>query len=187
MIKKTIGKWGTLPSEKKQLLQFRGGEQSDIDDYDSETESDTDSENDYESESEAESDSDSDSDSDGDEERYSRQFYTLGARAHGLVRSSTIVVDGPAQSGLVYEAVKNLALSGVGKIILLTKDKGGEYDSSSEDEDDEEGDSDRETRRLEDLYYNSKMDDLGSTYRNGAVAECFANHQEDAMDEIDDV
>ena len=56
LIKKTIGKWGTLPSEKKQLLQFRGGEQSDIDDYDSETESDTDSENDYESESEAESD-----------------------------------------------------------------------------------------------------------------------------------
>ena len=60
------------------------------------------------------------SDKKSDEERYSRQFYTLGARAHSLVRSSTMVIDGSVKSGLVYETVKNLALSGVGRVIILT-------------------------------------------------------------------
>jgi len=104
---------------------------------------------------------------DNDEERYSRQFYTLGARAHSLVRTSTILVDGPARSGLVYESVKNLALSGVGKIILLTND--GETSQG----------------QLEDNYFNHDMDDLGTVYRRGAKAECFPNASED--DEVDDV
>ena len=40
-------------------------------------------------------------DGDGDDERYSRQVYTLGARAHGLVRSCTVVLDGPPSSRLL--------------------------------------------------------------------------------------
>jgi hypothetical protein len=98
---------------------------------------------------------------DHDEERYSRQMYALGARAHGLVRSTTAILDGPLgkvlrptslglssrgehgfrslheresdgtssistgkeiPSGLLYEIAKNLALSGVGRIILVQDD-----------------------------------------------------------------
>ncbi len=92
-----------------------------------------------------------------DEERYSRQFYTLGARAHSLVRSSTILIDGPARSGLVYETVKNLALSGVGKIILLTTEDMVETSQG----------------RLEENYFNFDMDDLGAVYRRGAQLECY--------------
>ena len=32
---------------------------------------------------------------DNDDERYSRQMYALGARAHKLVRSTTAILDGP--------------------------------------------------------------------------------------------
>jgi ubiquitin-activating enzyme E1 len=83
-----------------------------------------------------------------DEERYSRQVYTLGARAHGLVRSATVYVDGPSKSGLLYECVKNLALSGVGKIVIVTSDE--EIDAA---------------------YHLSQLDDLGRTYIRGACAE----------------
>lgn len=81
---------------------------------------------------------------DDDEERYSRHFYTLGARAHTLVRSSTVLIDGPAASGLVYEAAKNLALSGVSSILILTNDGG--------DGGGDEG---------EEGYFEEGMDDLG--------------------------
>jgi ubiquitin-activating enzyme E1 len=83
-----------------------------------------------------------------DEERYSRQVYTLGARAHGLIRSATVYIDGPAKSGLVYECAKNLALSGIGKIVIL---------SSSEEHDA--------------AYHSAELDDLGITYMKGARAE----------------
>ncbi|CAJ1969534.1 unnamed protein product [Cylindrotheca closterium] len=85
---------------------------------------------------------------DNDEERYSRQVYTLGARAHGMVRSSTVYVDGPSDSGLLYECVKNLALSGVGKIVLVTSDE-----------------------TMDAAYHSTDMDDLGRTYISGARAE----------------
>jgi len=98
----------------------------------------------------------------GDEERYSRQVYTLGARAHSLVRSSTIVIDGPAASGLVYEIVKNLALSGVGQIIILS--------NKNNNEDDEN------VMKKDSNYYCGELDDLGKTYQRGALAECFPNH-----------
>ena len=112
-------------------------------------------------ESDIDSDTDvTDDDSADDEERYSRQLYTLGARAHSLVRSSTILVDGPARSGLVYESVKNLALSGVGKIILLTNEG-----QASQGE-------------LEEHYFNQEMDDLGNVYRRGAKVECFPDDEE---------
>ena len=85
---------------------------------------------------------------DTDEERYSRQVYTLGARAHGLVRSSIIYIDGPATSGLVYECAKNLALSGVGSIVILTHNDENEK-----------------------TYHNSELDDLGKAYQRAARAE----------------
>ena len=83
-----------------------------------------------------------------EEERYSRQVYTLGARAHGLVRSATVFVDGPCASGLTYETVKNLALSGIGTIIIVTS-------QSSHDTN----------------YHYSRWDDLGNSYVRGARAE----------------
>lgn len=86
--------------------------------------------------------------SDDDEERYSRQVYTLGARAHGLVRSATVYLDGPSRSGLVFECAKNLALSGIGSIVLVT---------SGEDEDA--------------AYHSSQLDDLGKTFITGARSE----------------
>eukprot|EP00980_Cylindrotheca_fusiformis_P009925 scaffold2195_cov132-Cylindrotheca_fusiformis.AAC.9 len=86
--------------------------------------------------------------SENDDERYSRQLYTLGARAHGMVRSATVYVDGPSESGLLYECVKNLALSGVGKIVIVTSDK-----------------------KEESTYHSPELDDLGRTYITGARAE----------------
>lgn len=100
-----------------------------------------------------------------DEERYSRQVYTLGARAHSLVRSSTILIDGPSRSGLMYEAAKNLALSGVGKIIIV-------------------GNEDEESAKLESAYHEFSLDDLGAVYRRSAIAECFKT--EEAASEVSD-
>jgi ubiquitin-activating enzyme E1 len=103
-----------------------------------------------------------DTNEENEEERYSRQFYALGARAHSLVRTSTIIIDGPPESGLVYECVKNLALTGVGAIIFLAT-------------------SDMcETTVHESNYLNSNMDDLGRIYRQGAHAECVASGMEEA-------
>jgi len=81
---------------------------------------------------------------DNDEERYSRQVYTLGAKAHGLIRSSTVYLDGPVESGLMYETAKNLALSGVRHIVIV---------ESKVD------------------FYDSKLDDLGNAYKRSATAE----------------
>lgn len=98
-----------------------------------------------------------------DEERYSRQVYTLGARAHGLVRSATVYIDGPYTSGLTYEAAKNLALSGIGKIIIVTSEL--PHDEN---------------------YHLPKWDDLGNTYVRGARAELGVREddQEISSDEI---
>eukprot|EP00592_Proboscia_alata_P026600 CAMPEP_0194445150 /NCGR_PEP_ID=MMETSP0176-20130528/127696_1 /TAXON_ID=216777 /ORGANISM="Proboscia alata, Strain PI-D3" /LENGTH=663 /DNA_ID=CAMNT_0039271663 /DNA_START=123 /DNA_END=2111 /DNA_ORIENTATION=+ len=83
---------------------------------------------------------------DDDAERYSRQFYTLGVRAQTCIRSSTIYLDGPPTSGMVYECAKNLALSGVGSLVFL-----------------EEEEEKREGTR--------EKDALGEAYRNAARAE----------------
>lgn len=91
-----------------------------------------------------------------DSERYSRQMYVLGARAHALVRSSNIIVDGPLRSGLLYECVKNLALSGVGSIILLS---------------DNTNDANDEMSNLHRIYHNEKHDDLGNAYTRAAQEE----------------
>ena len=102
---------------------------------------------------------------DDDDERYSRQMYALGARAHKLVRSTTAILDGPlgvistekdksseVPSGLLYELAKNLALSGVGRIVLV------QHDSSSDDEE-------------EAYYFDGSLDDLGAAYHRAAIAE----------------
>ena len=65
-----------------------------------------------------------------------------------MIRSATVYVDGPSTSGLMYEAAKNLALSGIGKIVIITSD-------STHDQN----------------YHLSKWDDLGNTYVRGARAE----------------
>lgn len=88
-----------------------------------------------------------------DEQRYSRQIYTLGQRAHGLIRSSTIYLDGPLSSGLLYECAKNLALSGVGNVVILA--------------DDTEDDVNIQDR----LYHNAAYDDLGRAYQRAARTE----------------
>jgi ubiquitin-activating enzyme E1 len=93
-------------------------------------------------------------DEDNDEERYSRQVYTMGARAHGLIRSSVIYVDGPIRSGLLWESIKNLALSGVGKLVLIV-------------DDDDENDGNDENGN----YHLSNLDDLGAMYIRGALSE----------------
>lgn len=93
-----------------------------------------------------------DATSSADEERYSRQVYTLGARAHALVRQTTVILDGPPTSGLLYECGKNLALSGVGSVVLLVDDN-------------------PESRSVHSAYHYSKLDDLGRAYRNAAMAE----------------
>lgn len=94
---------------------------------------------------------------DDDDERYSRQVYTLGARAHRLVRTATIYLDGPLESGLVYECAKNLALSGLGNIVLLVSDT---------DTKDNTG-----TDLVEDRYHKSDWDDLGQAYHRAARTE----------------
>jgi len=95
-----------------------------------------------------------DGEDDDDEERYSRQVYTMGARAHGLIRSSTIYVDGPMRSGLLWESVKNLVLSGVGKLVLIS------------DEDDSP-------------YHVPGLDDLGNSYIRGACNELKTDRSDD--------
>ena len=87
---------------------------------------------------------------DEDDERYSRQLYTLGARAQGLIRSSTVYLDGPSESGLLYEMAKNLALSGVRTIVLVTND---------------------EDETIDRHYHNPQLDDLGVAYQRAARQE----------------
>ena len=109
-----------------------------------------------------------------DEERYSRQVYTLGARAHSLIRKSSVIIDGPISSGLMYESIKNLALSGVGKIVILTRGDGlGNADKNIIDSTKEQN------------YFDSNFDDLGIMYRRGARAECFPVEEGD--DNINDL
>jgi ubiquitin-activating enzyme E1 len=91
-----------------------------------------------------------DGDDDEEEERYSRQVYAVGKRAHGLIRSSTIYLDGPASSGLLYETAKNLALSGIRKLVLVQPSSASAAD---------------------DAYYNAALDDLGKSYMRAARAE----------------
>ena len=83
-----------------------------------------------------------------DSERYSRQLYVFGTRAQSLIRQSCVVIDGPAESGLLWECVKNLALSGVGSLTLLI----GEDENSSG-------------------YHDAKYDDLGQAYIEAAKNE----------------
>jgi len=143
-----------------------------------------------------------------DDERYSRQMYALGARAHKLVRSTTAILDGPLggrllphssndnvevdgadgfdglksssdqskstisvkksvndksrseiPSGLVYEIAKNLALSGVGRIILVQDDNDNDISAT-------------ENKNYNDIgYFDGSLDDLGAAYHRAALAE----------------
>ncbi len=145
-----------------------------------------------------------------DDERYSRQMYTLGARAHNLVRSTTAILDGPlggkrrshalsgssldvrckgadgfegveanhhdlhattdvndtlqtneTPSGLLYEIAKNLALSGVGRIILVQNDNNDEGS-------------------IDAGYFDGSLDDLGAAYHRAALEEiCALNNYND--------
>jgi len=106
---------------------------------------------------------------DDDEERYSRQVYALGSRAHSLIRTSTILLDGPPASGLLWECAKNLALSGVGHMILLKDD----VNHDMPDESTNHKDTTRETRIIvpQKAYHNEALDDLGNAYKNAARAE----------------
>jgi ubiquitin-activating enzyme E1 len=101
-----------------------------------------------------------------DEERYSRQVYTVGTRAHNLIRNATVYLDGPPKSGLLYECAKNLALSGIRHLILLT-------DTNAEDDE------------VDQYYHNSEMDDLGYTYRRGASAEIFGENDTPDVSDAD--
>ena len=143
---------------------------------------------------------------DNDDERYSRQMFALGARAHKLVRSTTAILDGPmggkllasnkldddddviidgadgfdglqqgnngkenhnskrgdtssvtiseVPSGLLYEIAKNLALSGVGRIILVDDDAATPIDVG---------------------YFDGALDDLGAAYLRSALSEIFGS------------
>ncbi|KAL7445941.1 hypothetical protein ACHAXM_011760 [Skeletonema potamos] len=139
---------------------------------------------------------------DNDDERYSRQMFALGARAHKLVRSTTAILDGPmggkkpsnklddvmidgadgfdglqgsvnedhdskrddtslakfseVPSGLLYEVAKNLALSGVGRIILVDDD-------------------DAAATPTDVGYFDGTLDDLGAAYRRAALSEIFGS------------
>jgi ubiquitin-activating enzyme E1 len=101
-----------------------------------------------------------------DEERYSRQLYTVGARAHSLIRNATVYLDGPPKSGLLYECAKNLALSGIRHLILVV---GTNADGNDVDE----------------YYHNAAMDDLGYTYRRGACAEIFGENDRTDVSDAD--
>ena len=106
-----------------------------------------------------------------DEERYSRQVYTLGKQAHGLIRTATVYIDGPPQSGLVYECAKNLALSGIRHIILVTTSTSDNFDEKNAVETGEE------------LWYHSpELDDLGRTYQRGAKAEIYGDSDTQVSD-----
>ena len=90
---------------------------------------------------------------DSDEERYSRQVYALGHRAHGLIRSSTVYLDGPPSSGLMYEIAKNLALSGIRRLVLVVPSPTSpRYNNPS-------------------AYHNPELDDLGCAYISAATRE----------------
>ena len=108
---------------------------------------------------------DSEEEEENDEERYSRQVYTMGARAHGLIRSSTIYVDGPTTSGLLWESLKNLALSGVGKIVLV----------------------DHQDTTAEQAYHKPQLDDLGKMYIASAKQELKESNTKDSDNEIDEL
>lgn len=86
--------------------------------------------------------------SDEDEGRYSRQVYTLGSKAHALIRSSTVYLDGPLRSGLLFEVGKNLALSGVRRLVVVVS-----------------------KNAMEQTYHNYNLDDLGLTFQQGARSE----------------
>jgi hypothetical protein len=113
-----------------------------------------------------------------DAEWYSRQVYAVGARAHGLVRRATAVLDGPlggrrgaggdgagraTPSGLLYEVAKNLALSGVGRLVLVEED-GGEGGGAGAG------------------YFDGALDDLGAAYRRAALAEVGTDAGEEESD-----
>ena len=153
------------PLQQKFRLPFvipRGGSDADADD-DADADSDADDTGDEDRHSEINNDDD-------DEERYSRQLYTLGGRAQALVRGCTVIIDGPLQdtnnnkdgddangvSGLLCECVKNLALSGVGSIVLLV--------------DDERNNDMNETNNMNN-YHDPSGDDLGTSYIKGALNE----------------
>jgi ubiquitin-activating enzyme E1 len=83
-----------------------------------------------------------------DEERYSRQVFALGAEAHKRIRSSTVYLDGPGRSGLLYECAKNLALSGVRKLVLV-----------------------KSSEKVDAAYFKGELDDLGRAYHRAARSE----------------
>uniref|UniRef100_A0A7S0F7B5 Ubiquitin-activating enzyme E1 C-terminal domain-containing protein n=1 Tax=Pseudo-nitzschia arenysensis TaxID=697910 RepID=A0A7S0F7B5_9STRA len=85
----------------------------------------------------------------------------MGARAHGLIRSSTIYVDGPIRSGLLWESIKNLALSGVGKLVVVVDES-------------------------ENGYHSSDLDDLGAMYIRGALSE-LGRLEEDSSSDLTEV
>ena len=94
---------------------------------------------------------------DQEEERYSRQVYALGHRAHRLIRSSAVYLDGPLNSGLVYEIAKNLVLSGIHRLVLVVRSS--------------------ETTTTTGItahcsnYHNPLLDDLGAAYVRAAAQE----------------
>jgi len=78
----------------------------------------------------------------------------MGARAHGLIRSSCVCLDGPIRSGLLWESAKNLALSGVGRLVVLVDDDEMDGNDASEG-----------------CYHVPELDDLGEAYIRGAANE----------------
>lgn len=94
-----------------------------------------------------------------DDERYSRQVFTLGKRAHDLIRSSTIYLDGPTSSGLMYEVAKNLALSGVQHLVIVESSNPPEEEVLSS------------RYLLEQNYHDAELDDLGQAYMRAAREE----------------
>lgn len=60
------------------------------------------------------------------EERYSRQTFTLGARAQGIVRSDQTVLILDGNGGLSYEIAKNAALMGIRNILVLEEQENDE-------------------------------------------------------------
>ena len=96
-----------------------------------------------------------------EEERYSRQVYAVGKRAQGLIRSTTVYLDGPASSGLLYETAKNLALSGIRKLVLVVDEDSNDIENTSS-------------------YHNPRLDDLGRAYLRAARTELAKDDTESA-------
>ena len=215
-------------------LSIRGGG-----DIDTEDENDNENENDSSSQvattattttknSKAKSTDDTNTSTSDDDERYSRQMYALGARAHQLVRSTTAILDGPlggnggkykqqqkknnylicnngsadgfdrvatttsayskedttatadnyytgttttTPSGLLYEIAKNLALSGVGRIILVQDDDDADADDTVIVERDGTTANVNNANAEEAGYFDGSYDDLGAAYHRAALAE----------------